>query len=148
MNDCEQLDKRTKEYKDCVKAKKVNLGLGDAIDELTQKTGIKKAVKAVFGDDCGCEERKNKLNKIKLPFRSKAKRCFTEEQYEDFKSYRERRTLKSWNREDIQLLVDLYAHVFALQYNINDLCVNCSGSGKLLLKLDEHLETVYNSYVE
>ena len=39
-------------------------GLGDVVEVITEKTGIKKAVKAVFGDDCGCEERKEKLNKL------------------------------------------------------------------------------------
>jgi hypothetical protein len=39
-------------------------GLGDVVEVITEKTGIKKAVKAVFGDDCGCEERKEKLNNL------------------------------------------------------------------------------------
>ena len=39
-------------------------GLGDVVEKITEATGIKKAVKAVFGDDCGCEERKEKLNKL------------------------------------------------------------------------------------
>ena len=39
-------------------------GLGDDIDKFTSKTGIKKAVKMIFGDDCGCEERRKKLNNM------------------------------------------------------------------------------------
>ena len=39
-------------------------GLGDVVEVITEKSGIKAAVKAVFGDDCGCEERKEKLNKL------------------------------------------------------------------------------------
>ena len=39
-------------------------GLGDVVEVISEKTGIKKAVKAVFGDDCGCEERKEKLNNL------------------------------------------------------------------------------------
>jgi len=41
-------------------------GIGTIIDKITTLTGIKKLVKFIFGEDCGCEERKNKLNKIKL----------------------------------------------------------------------------------
>ena len=37
-------------------------GVGDTIARITKATGIEKAVKAVIGEDCGCEERKNKLN--------------------------------------------------------------------------------------
>ena len=37
-------------------------GLGDKIEQFTEKTGIKKVVKKIFGDDCGCSERRDKLN--------------------------------------------------------------------------------------
>lgn len=40
-------------------------GLGDTIEKITNKTGVKSVVKAVsnaVGKDCGCEERKKKLN--------------------------------------------------------------------------------------
>jgi sulfur relay (sulfurtransferase) DsrC/TusE family protein len=43
-------------------------GLGDTIERITTATGIKtivkKVAKAVGKDDCGCEARRNKLNKI------------------------------------------------------------------------------------
>ena len=47
-----------------VSTKKEIEGLGDLIEKATEVTGIKKVVKAVFGDDCGCDERKEKLNKM------------------------------------------------------------------------------------
>lgn len=41
-------------------------GLGDTIDKITTKTGIKKAVKvatkAIGIKDCGCDKRKESLN--------------------------------------------------------------------------------------
>lgn len=43
--------------------------LGNAIEKVTTFTGIKKVVKTISkktGVDCGCEERKEKLNKIKI----------------------------------------------------------------------------------
>ena len=54
-------------------------GLGDTIEKITEATGIKKAVKAIFGDDCGCDERKEMLNKL-FPYSGK-KECLTEEDY-------------------------------------------------------------------
>ena len=33
-------------------------GLGDSIEKVLKATGIDKVAKAVLGDDCGCEERK------------------------------------------------------------------------------------------
>ena len=42
-------------------------GMGDLIALVTEKTGIKKVVDALV-DDCGCDERQEKLN-VKLPFK-------------------------------------------------------------------------------
>jgi len=43
-------------------------GLGDTIEKITKATGIKNIVQRVAGDNCGCEERKNKLNKL-IPYK-------------------------------------------------------------------------------
>ena len=40
------------------------IGVGDVVDKVTEATGVKKLVKAVVGDDCGCEERKRSLNRM------------------------------------------------------------------------------------
>tara|TARA_R110000751_G_scaffold199821_1_gene304623 strand:- start:30 stop:401 length:372 start_codon:yes stop_codon:yes gene_type:complete len=39
-------------------------GLGDKIAAVTKVTGIEKVVKTFFGDDCGCDERRDRLNKM------------------------------------------------------------------------------------
>jgi hypothetical protein len=38
--------------------------LGNIIEKITTLTGIKWLTKKLFGDDCGCEERKENLNHI------------------------------------------------------------------------------------
>lgn len=38
-------------------------GLGDTIEKVTTATGIKKVVKAVAGEDCGCTKRRDALNR-------------------------------------------------------------------------------------
>ena len=48
-------------------------GLGDTIEKITEVTGIKKLIKG----DCGCEERKKKLNKL---FPYSKPQCMTKEQ--------------------------------------------------------------------
>ena len=53
-------------------------GLGDVVEKITEKTGIKKVVKAVAGDDCGCTERKEALNKL---FKFKVE-CLDKYEYE------------------------------------------------------------------
>ena len=54
-------------------------GLGDQIEKFTEATGIKKLVKWAFGEDCGCDERKEKLNKL-FP-RSHKPDCLNEDEY-------------------------------------------------------------------
>jgi len=44
--------------------KKESKGLGDTIEKITEVTGIKKVVEEVSGKDCGCNKRKDKLNKM------------------------------------------------------------------------------------
>ena len=55
-----------------------SLGLGDTIAKMTKATGIDKLVKFIAGEDCGCEERKEKLNKL---FRYKQPLCLTENEF-------------------------------------------------------------------
>lgn len=53
-------------------------GLGDTIDKITTVTGIKAAVKAVVGEeDCGCEERRKRLNEM-FPYNNKEENANTE----------------------------------------------------------------------
>tara|TARA_R110002074_G_scaffold133401_1_gene277085 strand:+ start:330 stop:494 length:165 start_codon:yes stop_codon:yes gene_type:complete len=49
-------------------------GLGDSIERLTTITGLKKVIKSVVGDkDCGCDKRKEYLNKL-FPYGEKDKK--------------------------------------------------------------------------
>tara|TARA_R100000935_G_C2833535_1_gene166636 strand:+ start:824 stop:1198 length:375 start_codon:yes stop_codon:yes gene_type:complete len=61
-------------------------GLGDTIEKFTKATGIKKLVEWAFGDDCGCKERKEKLNAM-FPKRSKPE-CLEEKEYKYLKEIR------------------------------------------------------------
>tara|TARA_R100000353_G_scaffold173278_1_gene139437 strand:- start:354 stop:722 length:369 start_codon:yes stop_codon:yes gene_type:complete len=55
-----------------------NKGLGDTIAKITKATGIDKVAKVVLGDDCGCEERRKKLNQMFPNFKNI--RQFTEDE--------------------------------------------------------------------
>lgn len=45
--------------------KKIN-GFGDIIHFFTKITGIKWVVKKIWGEGCGCDQRREKIN-VKLP---------------------------------------------------------------------------------
>lgn len=146
----EPKDKRTKKYKDW-KALQIEVDnpvyLGDTIAKVTKATGIDKLVKAVVGNDCGCDERREKLNKYSLPVRKKVQRCFTDEQLKQYSEYRERRT-QQYNQQDVIFLIDLYAWIFAIQYDYRRLCINCSGSFKIMNQIEDNLDKVYESYLK
>ena len=65
-------------------AKRKSKGLGDTIEKVTTATGIKAAVKFLAGDDCGCDERKEKLNQL---FPYKKANCLNETDYNYLHSF-------------------------------------------------------------
>jgi hypothetical protein len=115
-------------------------GLGDTIEAVLTTTGIKKIFEIfVDGEDCGCNERKEKLNEL-FPYRFKA-RCLTELEYNSWKDFKEVRTLKiSWAQ--IVYVCDLYASVFSRQT-----WYPCSGcSPKPLINMIDKLDKVFDAY--
>ena len=61
-------------------------GLGDIIENITKATGIKKLVEWAFGGiDCGCDARKEKLNKL-FP-RKRKPECLLEDEYNYLKYF-------------------------------------------------------------
>ena len=62
-------------------------GLGDTVEKITKATGIKKATDWIFdklGKDCGCDARKEKLNKL---FPYKNIECLNEDEYMYLKGF-------------------------------------------------------------
>ena len=47
-------------------------GLGDTVAAITKATGIEMLVKSIFGPDCGCDARQEKLNKL-VPYQKEDK---------------------------------------------------------------------------
>lgn len=109
----ESLDKRTKEYKEWAKYHKQSRGLGDDIEKITKATGIKAAVDFIFdkaGKDCGCDKRKEKLNKL-FPHRRKAPLCLEEPEYNFIKNISGRLTGGTRKR-----MAEIHARIFEHKY--------------------------------
>jgi|TARA_R110000744_G_scaffold84687_1_gene165789 hypothetical protein len=47
-------------------------GLGDTIEEILKKSGVKYVANQLLGEDCGCDERKETLNE-KFPYKQTEK---------------------------------------------------------------------------
>lgn len=115
-------------------------GLGTDIANVLEATGVKKLVEIfVDGKDCGCEERKIKLDNL-FPYRFKA-RCFTEQEYNQYKEFKATRTLKmEWTQ--VVYVCDLFADVFSRQKWYP--CAGCSP--KPLIGMIDKLDKVFESY--
>jgi hypothetical protein len=118
-------------------ARRKSKGLGDTVEKIIKATGLDTFVE---GKDCGCDKRKEYLNKI-FPYRFKA-RCLTEKEYIDYGKFREVRTL-NLKHEQIVYLCDLYASVFNKQKWYP--CVGCNQVQEMLSIIDK-LDKVYESY--
>lgn len=99
--------------------------MGDVVEKVTEKTGLKKLVKDIFGNECGCEERKKWLNKhaswsvsVKM----------TQDQinvYNRLKKYRKSQTIPA----DVNsAITNLYNEVFNPQPKAEPVtCSSCAG---------------------
>ena len=109
-------------------------GLGDTVENITEVTGLKKAVKWIFGEDCGCEERKEWLNK-KFPYSKE----LTEAEFDYLDAY-----FKS-NKEVItkqiqKELIDIYNRVFNQKVQPSS-CTPCFKN-----RIHNELLNLFNAY--
>ena len=108
-------------------------GLGDSIEKALKVTGIDKVAKKILGDDCGCEERKKKLNQM-FPYA----RPFTEDELSIYESVLPRIKGGRINGQDQDIMVKLYNKVF----NANKKASSCGSCVKQTLA---KLEKVYKN---
>tara|TARA_R100000951_G_scaffold26581_1_gene22495 strand:- start:748 stop:1245 length:498 start_codon:yes stop_codon:yes gene_type:complete len=146
----ENMDKRTKEYKEWKELKEAQLdktskGFGDTVAKVTKATGIDKVVKTFFGEDCGCNERKDVLN-ASLPYGIVAINCIDEEDFKYLKSFFSRaRTRVDASQQN--RLVDIYNHVFEQRMVAPSGCATCSQKGfiKAVNKLHRYYDAESNN---
>jgi hypothetical protein len=132
-------DKRSKAYR-AYKAKfkeqqeNESKGLGDTIAKITKATGIEKVVKAVVGEDCGCNERKETLNKL---FKYTNVECLTEDEYNKLDKYFARNT-STVDYLTQKNLLKIYNRVFSK----NKMTSNCSSCVRRMVR---DLRNVYEN---
>ena len=113
-------------------------GLGDTVEKVTKATGLKKATDFIFdklGMDCGCDKRKEKLNKL---FPYKKPECLTEDEYMILKGFFERVKSNVSASEQIALL-DIYNRVFK-QNRQPSTCGSC------VRELVNDMKTLFKEY--
>lgn len=111
------------------------------IETITEATGIKKAVEVfskVTGIDCGCDERKKKLNEL-FPI-NRTPKCMIESQFETWKEYRETRS-EHVSKEERQMIAAMHADLFSHKY-----VEPCTCSPKRWVQMIKDLDKVFEAY--
>ncbi len=117
--------------------KENTIGLGDLVEKVTEATGIKKAVKFIAGEDCGCDERKEKMNAIPL-LKRRDVNCLTEEEYAYLTNWFSKK-VNVVEQADQNKLLAIYNRVFN-QRRERTSCGSC-----IKTMIDE-LKVLFNQY--
>jgi hypothetical protein len=110
-------------------------GLGDTIAKITEATGIDKLVKFVAGEDCGCDERKEKLNKL-FPYAKPL--CLTEDEFNTLDTYFKQNTNTLTSDEQTSLI--------AINNRVLNQRLTFSTCSSCLRDLVSKLRVLYNEY--
>lgn len=116
-------------------AKRTSRGLGDTVAKFTEATGIDKVVKFVAGEDCGCKERQEKLNKL---FPYKTPECLTEEEHKELTELIPNMRVKVRPSDQLAFL-KIYNRVF----KTNEQPTSCASCLNDMLR---KIKMVYNEY--
>jgi hypothetical protein len=110
-------------------------GLGDTLEKVFKKTGIDKVAKWVLGEDCGCDKRKEKLNKI-FPYRKI--NCLTEDEHGILETFFSRNTAEI-SPSDQHELLKVYNRVL----NVRQEPTSCSSCWRDIVN---QLKRIYKEY--
>jgi hypothetical protein len=110
-------------------------GLGDTIAKITEATGIDKLVKFIAGEDCGCDERKEKLNKL-FPYAKPL--CLTEDEFNTLDAYFKQNTNTLTSDEQTSLI--------AINNRVLNQKLTFSTCSSCLRDLVSKLRVIYNEY--
>lgn len=125
------------------KKRSTDVGLGDVVEKVVNSKAIKPITEAIKkaiwkdGEDCGCEGRKEVLNKLKLY----SAKCMSEELYKQFGKI-----------NPLPAIIDtplknevrrIYTEVFGSTW---DVCMTCPGAGKKINTYHRAILKVYDTY--
>jgi len=116
-------------------AKRTSRGFGDTVAKFTEATGVDKLVHFIAGEDCGCDKRKEKLNKL---FPYKVPECLKEDEYNTLTNLLPNMQVKVRPSDQIEFL-KVYNRVF----KTNEQPTSCASCLNDMLR---KIKMVYNEY--
>ena len=142
-------DRRSKEFrlmKEEFASQKEVKGLGDVVEAFTKATGIKAVVDKVsdiLGVDCGCDERREKLNNL-LPRGRKQVRCMTDEEYISYGEFKNTRKSGRLEADEVKYLMSLYTKIYNRKW-AKVRCTQCALKGRVKEAMSD-LDRTYNNH--
>ena len=110
-------------------------GLGDTVEKVLEVTGVAKVAKWLLGEDCGCDERKAKLNQL---FPYKKALCLEENEFSYLDEWFSKNTDVVRPIEQIELF-KIHSRVFQVRNELTS-CPTC------VKERIADLRKVYNQY--
>ena len=110
-------------------------GLGDTVEKVLEVTGVAKVAKWLLGEDCGCDERKAKLNEL---FPYKKPKCLERDEYDWLKEWFDKNTNVVKPSEQ-KTILNIHSRIFGVR-NEPTSCAPC------LLARVKDLEQVFKTY--
>jgi len=110
-------------------------GLGDTVEKVLEATGIAKVAKWILGEDCGCDERKAKLNEL---FPYKKPKCLEQPEHEWLKEWFDKKA-EVIKPSEQKMILNIHSRVFGVR-NEPTSCASC------LMTRVRDLEQVFKTY--
>jgi len=110
-------------------------GFGDTVEKVLESTGIAKLTKFILGEDCGCEERKAKLNEM-FPYRKPE--CLTEQEY-NYLTELNLKTKNTFKPSEVTKVRQIYSRVMKVRLEPSN-CASCFNG------IVVSLRKIYDSY--
>ena len=114
-----------------------SVGLGDTVEKIFEATGIAKVAKFIMGEDCGCDERKAKLNAI-FPYRKPE--CLTEAEF-NYLTEIELATKNTFRPSEVTRVREIYSRVMKVRLEPSN-CASC------FKEIVSKLVIIYTTYLE
>jgi len=118
------------------KNRKADKGLGDTVEKIFKSVGVDKLAKWALGEDCGCQERKEVLNRL-FPYNKPE--CLVEDEFNYLDEFFKSKGSKI-DPEVQTKLVSIYNRVFKEKAQTTS-CSSCFLNGVL-----SKLKQVYKEY--
>ena len=115
--------------------KRKQKGLGDTVENVLKATGVDKVAKFVLGEDCNCDKRKEKLNKMFPYFKPN---CLEEDEYNYLTDFFNNRKNSIKPSEQTQLL-----KIYNRALNQKQESTTCADCWRDIIK---KIKTLYDAY--